>query len=299
MAGQPTTAASPTPKATTGNGIRYSFNTSCVRAKKLPLPDLIDIVGKAGYDGIEPWINEIDRFVEQGGKLSEARKQLDSYNLQVESAIGFPNWSVNDEQQRKAGFEEAKRAMDLVRQLGGNRIAAPPVGMHSSKSDTLELNAAAERYAQLIELGESMEVIPQLEIWGPSKNLSTLAEAAYVAVKCGHPKAAILPDVYHLFRGGSDFDGLALLAGNAVQLFHMNDYPAEPPREQMKDSDRVYPGDGVAPLDRIIQILMSNGFEGAFSLELFNRTYWEDEPANVARIGLDKMKSAVAKATKG
>lgn len=277
-------------------GFRYCFNTSCIRKKKLPLNELIDITAKAGYDGIEPWIGEIDDFVKNGGKLGEVRKQLDDHGLKVESAIGFPNWCVNDDAKRKAGFEEARRGMDLVKQLGGAMIAAPPVGVHRQDSEPLDLNAAAERYAELLELGESMGVIPQLEIWGPSKNLSTLSEAAYVAVKCGHPKAAILPDVYHLFRGGSDFDGLALLAGNAINLFHMNDYPEEPPREQMNDSDRVYPGDGVAPLDRIIQILVANGFKGALSLELFNRTYWEDDPSNVAKVGLAKMKAAVNKA---
>ena len=70
-----------------------------------------------------------------------------------------------------------------------------------------------------------------------------------VCVEASHPKACLLPDVYHIFKGGSDFGGLALLDDNAIQVFHMNDYPAEPAREQMKDAHRVYPGDGVAPPD--------------------------------------------------
>jgi hypothetical protein len=32
----------------------------------------------------------------------------------------------------------------------------------------------------------------------------------------------------------------------------MNDYPAEPPRETIADRDRVYPGDGIAPIKQIV-----------------------------------------------
>ena len=76
----------------------------------------------------------------------------------------------------------------------------------------------------------------------------------------------------------------------------MNDYPADPPRESISDRHRVYPGDGVAPLTQILQTLVSTGFNGVLSLELFNPTYWEQDSAVVVETGLAKMKAAVSKA---
>jgi sugar phosphate isomerase/epimerase len=76
----------------------------------------------------------------------------------------------------------------------------------------------------------------------------------------------------------------------------MNDYPAEPPRSTIKDENRVYPGDGVAPLDTILSTLVRGGFRGVLSLELFNREYWKQPPAEVAKRGLEKMQAAVASA---
>ena len=38
-------------------------------------------------------------------------------------------WLVNDDSARKKGLEQAKRDMDLVLQLGGPRIAAPPAAL--------------------------------------------------------------------------------------------------------------------------------------------------------------------------
>ena len=123
-----------------------------------------------------------------------------------------------------------------------------------------------------------------------------LSEAAFVAIESGHPSACILADVYHLYRGGSDFAGVTLLGARAMKVLHMNDYPAMPPRSEITDAQRVYPGDGVAPLGKLLRDLRAIGFEGYLSLELFNRDYWKEDASAVARKGLDKMKVAVAAA---
>jgi sugar phosphate isomerase/epimerase len=160
----------------------------------------------------------------------------------------------------------------------------------------LDLFSAAERYRALLEIGDQIGVIPEVEVWGFSKALSRLGEVMIVAIESGHTKACILPDVYHVYKGGSDFNGLKLIDGKAIPAIHMNDYPADPPRETIGDGDRVYPGDGVAPLDQILRDLHSNGFSGLLSLELFNREYWKQDPLVVAQTGLKKMKDAVKKA---
>ena len=72
-----------------------------------------------------------------------------------------------------------------------------------------------------------------------------------------------------------------------MHVFHMNDYPANPPRQAINDGDRVYPGDGVAPLADILQTLREIGFDGYLSIELFNPTYWQQDPLDVARQALD------------
>jgi 2-keto-myo-inositol isomerase len=113
----------------------------------------------------------------------------------------------------------------------------------------------------------------------------------YVAAECGHPKTRILPDIYHLYKGGSDFDGLKLLNGNVVEIFHLNDYPAEPGRDDIQDSDRVFPGDGVAPVKEVLTDLQNAGGHTILSLELFNREYWKRDALEVAKEGLKKMKS--------
>jgi len=179
--------------------------------------------------------------------------------------------------------------MDLVRRIGGKRLAAPPAG--ATDRPITDLLKIAERYRTLLEIGDGLGVVPQVEVWGASKTLSRLGEAALVAIEARHPKACILADVYHLYRSGSGFEGIKLLGGGSIHVFHFNDYRADPPRERASDADRVFPGDGVAPLKPLLRDLAANGLRVTLSLELFNRKYWSQDPLTVARTGLEKMKA--------
>ncbi len=269
----------------------YCLNTSTLMGQKLDVIELVEIAAKAGYQALEPWISDLDRYVKQGGKLKVLGQRIRDRGLRVESAIGFPEWLVDDEGRRKKGMEEMKRAMAMVHDIGGKRIAAPPAG--ATRQADLDLTRAAERYRTLLELGEQMGVVPQVELWGFSKTLSRLADVTFVAMQSGHPQACILADVYHLYKGGSPLTGLRLLAGTAMHVLHFNDYPARPPRASITDAARVYPGDGIAPLKEIVRDLRQIGYRGVLSLELFNRDYWKQDPLTVARTGLEKMRAVV------
>ena len=274
-------------------GYRYCLNTSTIREPQLGIEKEVEIAGQAGYDAIEPWIPTLREFVKQGGSLPDLRQKISDAGLTVESAIGFANWIVDDDNRRSDALEEAKRDMEMLREIGGIRIAAPPVGAHESKSPKIELPIVAERFHALLEVGDQTGVVPQLEVWGFSKNLSRLGEVMYVLGEVGHPSACALLDIYHLYKGGSDFEGLRLLSGNAMQVFHVNDYPTMPERDKIGDSDRVYPSDGIAPMSQILNDIGGPGRNIVLSLELFNRGYWKQDPLEVAKTGLAKMKASV------
>ncbi len=271
---------------------KFCLNTSTVRGQTLSLLEQIELAAESGYDGIEPWIGDIEKYRASGGSLRDIGKRCEGLGLEIPSAIGFAEWIVNDPARRAKGLERARREMDLVRQIGGTRIAAPPVGA-TSKGYALDLLAAADRYAVLLEVGRQIGVVAQVEVWGFSENLSRLGEAVLVAIESGHPDACLLPDVYHIYKGGSDYAGLNLLGHQAIHCFHLNDYPANPRREELTDAHRIYPGDGVAPWNQVLAALAVNHNRCMLSLELFNPDYWKLDAMTVARTGLQKCQSVV------
>jgi sugar phosphate isomerase/epimerase len=271
---------------------KYCLNTSTLRGQSLPIMDLVEIAAKAGFTALEPWIAELDRH-KSAAPLKDLGKKIADLGMTVESAIGFAPWIVDDDTKRAKGVEQMKREMDMVAQIGGKRIAAPPAG---NDNPNIDLRKAAERYLVILKAGDEVGVVPEMEFWGPVKVINTLAEAMFIAMSTGHPKACLLPDVYHLYKGGSGHDSIRMLSGDAVHVVHTNDYPAEPEREKVTDAHRIYPGDGVAPLTKFFQNLKAIGFTGSLSVELFNREYWKQDAAVVAKTAFEKTRAAVKKA---
>jgi sugar phosphate isomerase/epimerase len=271
----------------------FCLNTSTIMKQNIGLMAEIELAAKTGYNGIEVWIRTIEEFVKAGGNLKDVKQKANDLGIILEDAIGFAPWIVDDPNERQKALEQTKREMDILAQIGCKRIAAPPFG--ATQKAGIDLHQAAARYRAVCDLGDEMGVLPMLELWGFSANLHLFGETLFVAAESGHPKALILADVYHLHKGGSELNALSLLSGNHIQVFHMNDYPAIPSRETLNDSFRVMPGDGVAPITKILKMLQIKNTPIVLSLELFNQDYWKKDPKEVAKIGLEKMKLSVEK----
>ncbi|WP_266368844.1 sugar phosphate isomerase/epimerase family protein [Tellurirhabdus rosea] len=267
----------------------FCLNTSTIRGQQLGFRKELEIASKAGYNGVEIWIDPLQKYVSAGSSTGEVRRMLADLNLKVEDAIGFAQWIVDDEAVRSKALDQLKREMELLAEIGCKRVAAPAMG--ATQGTALELKKIADRYRTILDLGEQTGVMPQLELWGFSKNLSRLSEVMYIAVESGHPGARLLLDVYHLYKGGSDLRTLPLVGKPAIEVFHMNDYPTAPPRETIGDADRVFPGDGTAPIASILNTLRTPGKQIVLSLELFNKTYYAQDALQVAKTGLAKMKA--------
>ena len=279
-----TNACSSQGKTPKGN-FRYCLNTSTISGKNPGILKYIEIASEAGYDGIEVWIRDIKAYLDEGNSLASLKQYIDDRGINVENAIGFAPWISGG----SSGMEQMKEEMEMLASIGGKRIAAPPAGVPADQS--LDFFMAGEKYAEILELGRSTGVMPQLEFWGASPVMWHIGQALTVAASANDPDVRLLPDVYHMFRGGSGFDSLKMLNGSVIEIFHMNDYVGTIPRLEQTDADRVYPGDGVGPVKQVLRDLKSMGGVKVLSLELFNRKYWEEDPLLVAKTGLDKMRS--------
>ncbi|HEV2418895.1 MAG TPA: TIM barrel protein, partial [Terriglobia bacterium] len=156
-------------------GFRYCLNFATLQGYRSGLVEMVEVAAQAGYQAIEPWVSGFHVYAEQGGSLPDLRRRIADLGLTVESAIAFPQWIVDDPGKRAIGMEQAKRDMDVVARIGGKRIAAPPAGANNGAE--IGLLEVTNRYRALLELGDQMGVVPELEFWGTSSNLRQLAQA--------------------------------------------------------------------------------------------------------------------------
>ena len=276
---------------------RISLNTSTIRAYNLTVEQQIDAVAEAGYDGIELWVSDVNAYLNSGGTTSSLASRLKEKNLVLENMIGFAPWFTEDLEARARGLEQLEREMKVVSEIGGKYIAAPVQGVRALYRTMLDDYAV--RYRTILELSDLTEVVPILELWGHAA-LSNLADEAWIVIATGHPKASMLLDFYHLYRGGNSWETLDILNFSKMPVFHINDFPDTPPREQLKDADRVFPGDGICPFNILVPRLYNAGFRGAFSIELFNQSYWDTmDVKTLLKTGYEKTLNVLTKSIAG
>ena len=270
---------------------RYCLNMSTIRGHNLGFIKELETDSKAGFRSVEIWMNSLQTYLTNGGTPKEAKKRIDDLGLTIENCIGFAEWIVDEEDRRKKSLDLMKKEMDLLVQIGCKRTAAPPAG--ATQTPGLDLKKAAERYRTILELGDATGVVPHLELWGFSKNLSRVSEVFYVALESGHPSAKVLLDLYHLYKRGSPVETLSLINPYSVEILHMNDYPAQLSSSVITDADRLYAGDGVAPIKQVLRALSKKDKPLVLSTEVFNKNYYAQDALLVAKTALQKMKKVV------
>jgi 2-keto-myo-inositol isomerase len=265
----------------------YCLNTSTIRPT--PLLEKIAIAGRAGYQAIEPWNDEITAYLQQGGSMPELKRALADAGLKVVSMIALHSWVTSDGAEHARVLDDCRRRMSQAAELGSPYIVASP------PQDAVDVKRASERFGELLEIGEQVGVVPSMEFLGFVDGVKNVATAWAIAAGGGTPraKATIVADVFHMMRGGGSIDDLLKIKGDRLACFHINDLPAVPDPLLQRDEDRVMVGEGIADLPRVIANLRSIGYVGPLSLELFNRKLWEQDPLDVVRRGLERIKELV------
>lgn len=262
-----------------------ALNTSTIRPASLM--DKIRIAAETGYEAIELWNDDLTAYEGEGGSLADVKTTLDDHGLAVPTVIALHGWLSTTGAEHQKGIEEVKRRMVQAAAVGATYVIASP------PREVADLRLGGQNYRELLELGREFGVKPAMEFLGFVDGVNQVKHAWEVITVADHPDSTVVLDPFHIFRGGGEIDDMRGIPGDKIAVFHFNDAPASPPREQQTDADRVYPGDGILDLRQMISILREVGYRGVISLELFNPNYWQEDAREVARIGLEKMKAVI------
>lgn len=291
------TTAAATPEKKYQQGVSpfpICFNTSTIRPASLR--DKVRAASEAGYDALELWMNDLEKYEAEGGDLKALGAEIKDRGLFVIDVIGLWDCMPATEEAFNQSLELTRNRMRLAAAVGSKHVAALPL----PDRENFDLTWGTARYRDLLRIGrEEFGIIAAMEFVSLFKSVTRLGLASAIAIDANDKDARIIPDTFHMHKGGSGFEGIRHLNGNFIAVFHWNDVGPEPTPDKMGDADRIYPGDGVLPLKSVIQQLVGINYTGCLSLELFNREHWkiaETDPVQVAKTGLEKMRANVAAA---
>lgn len=113
------------------------------------------------------------------------------------------------------------------------------------------------------------------------------------AKECG-PNVGLLLDSWHWHHAGATTQDIIAAGSERIVHVHFNDSPALPP-EQIRDDQRLLPGEGVINLVGFLRALQTIGYKDALSVEVFGRLK-DKTPEEAARLGLSSSLAVFAKA---
>ncbi len=259
----------------------FCLNTSTIKPQ--PLLKKISLTAEAGFKGVELWINDIYEFIGRGGEVADLEKAIADHGLIVPCMIAMRQWGEAEGLEYNLALEEAKRRMELAARLKAPYIVATP------PRDPCGFQQIAERYRDLLKIGREVGVKPTFEYIGFFNSASKLSHAWEIVQQADDPDATLILDTFHNWNSFSTLDDLRAVPLDRISHYHIDDADPNKPAGTQMDPDRVMLGEGQIDLGAEIAVLKEKGYDGTVSLELFNQALWKEDPAEVLKVGFDRM----------
>ena len=234
---------------------------------------------KAGITNVEPSGGLLDNFLKTDSMASAKRVLTDNGLKVVSGAIGTTGlWEPNPKFAEH--LDEFKKRCAQFAELGAPLVYSPCVTTAKFTED--DYARSRQNIRQVAEVARQFGLKVAAEFVRNSTFMASLPTALRLHREAAHPNFGILFDCYHFWSGPSKMEDMDLIRPGEIIHAHLND-TQDLPRELLDLQSRVVPGDGVAPLAKILRKLVDRGYSGPISVELFLAKYQQADPFEMAK----------------
>jgi sugar phosphate isomerase/epimerase len=275
------------------------LNNATIKAADLDV--FLDAASQAGFEAVELSIDWAQAYA-AAHSLQALGELLEAKGLQPAS-FGLPLEWRKDEASWQASLEDLPPICAFAAQLGLTRaVTWMPARLDMPYREAVEW--AAERLRPAVDICAEQAIVLGLEYVAPQggfpgthKFVTTMGELWDLLRAIARPNAGVLLDSYHWYVGGSEPADLARLPAGRIAQVHVNDADPDLPREELKDLERLLPGEGCIDLVGFLQAVKAAGYDDTVSVETFDQSLvalGPFEAARRAKVALDNVLSQVA-----
>lgn len=262
--------------------LKFAFNGATTMGASLA-EDIV-CAKKTGFEMLEIWKSKLFDTIESDGV--EAVKELFEQNALKPVTINSIEQATFSNREEK--FKECERLCELANTLNVVAIVVVPGFVRERLDEGTVVKESVEVLKQMARIAGRFKVKLGFEFLGfPDCSVNTLVLAWKIVEQVGEDNVGLIIDTCHFFAGGSKLQDLERVDASKIVIVHVNDLPK---LEDVKDSDRLMPGDGILPLRDFFKTLRKIGYSGPVSVELFNERYWQLSACEVAREAFEKLK---------
>ncbi len=253
------------------------------------LQEKIDAIAAAGFDGLELLDDDLAR---SGMSPEECAARCADHGLSIDLYQPFRRAEGVTPEEFAQVLTRFRGELETMRRLGADAILV--VSNTDADADEDRDLSVAQLSALAAEASEhGMTVMFEALSWGT--HIGRVADAWDVVQRAAHPNLQLVVDTFHLLAGGEDASTLTQLPQGAVGFLQLADAPwLSLDILQWSRNHRCFPGEGEFDLLPPVTAVLSAGYEGALSLEIFNPAYRELPPLELAQRGADALREFVS-----
>lgn len=229
------------------------------------LRDKLEASAAAGFDGVEIFENDLLSF---DGDAQAVRRCAEDLGLKIVAFQPFRDFEGMPEPQRTRVFERAERKFDLMQELGTDLMLV------CSNVSPVSLGGIERAAADLRELGEragrrELKVGFEALAWG--RHINDYRDAWEAVRRADHPAIGTILDSFHILARRLDLTAIESIPPDRIFMVQL----ADAPQMDMgvlpwSRHFRCFPGQGRLPLLEFMRALEVTGYDGIWSLEIFN-----------------------------
>lgn len=271
-----------------------SLNPTVVTGR-VPWPEFARLAAKAGFPGVD-----VDLSAAMKAGLPASNALLEELKIKP-AAVNFPVEFRKDDATFRKDLEKLGDQASFSAAIGCPRMITWI--MPSSKTPKAELRALyLRRFRACADVLARSHVRLGLEFLGPlhlrrmepNEFIWRMPEMLAFARECGS-NVGLLLDVWHWHHAGATTADIVKAGKEGIVHVHFNDAPKLPP-DQIRDDQRLMPGEGVINLNGFLLALHEIGYQDALSVEVFGRGLKEMTPEAAARLALETSRAVMRKA---
>jgi sugar phosphate isomerase/epimerase len=280
--------------AATAGRMFISMNGSLM-SRPVEWPEFARLAARVGYGAVD--VN-LDAAMKQG---VEATRALFAELKIQPGVINLPVRFGGEEGLFQEGFAQLSAASDFAAAIDCPRMMTvmPP----SSVTPKAELRKIVKD--RVIKIGEVLgrsNVRLGLKFLGPlhfrtrqpHEFIWRMDETLELSKECG-PNIGLTLDCWHWHHAGATEADILAAGKSRIVHVHLSDARQQPP-EDVRDNQRLMPGEGIIDLMTFFKALQRVGYEDAVSPEPIGRVPKDMSPEEGARLGLETTTAVMRKA---
>ncbi len=253
---------------------------------RVPWPEFAHLAHRTGYRGVDP---DTAKAMNEG--VDSTRALFKELSLKP-STLSFPVEFRKDEATFQADLKKLAPVAQFGRAIGCPRMTTwMPSSFHTPKEEQRKI--LRDRFAAAAAILARSNVRLGLEFLGPlhirraapHEFIWRMDEMTEFAKECG-PNVGLLLDAWHWHHAGATPRDIVAAGKDRIVHVHLSDAAKLPP-EQVRDNERLLPGEGVIDWRGFLGALRQIGYDDGASPEVFGRGLKEKTPEEAARMALE------------